>query len=414
MLAWSKIISNTFAQLVAKTITVGATMVIFAALARMDDSVGFGVYSLVTTLFATAFVVVDWGLNALLVQRYAKNQRKEFVGEVFGGRLLLSLGAAFVIATLSIVLSIAPATRAGYPHPFLLGTLFLLPTLCFQALSFTMNGFFQARLQYGRWAMAVVVGAVGSAVGAMILFLSRAPLMVYFFLPLLSSFLTAVSALWFGQFSSLRLLSWSMKAAWGFLRSSFPLAATLGLNVLFSRFDIFLLAATRGMVEVGQYNAAYLLFSNLLVVPTFIVNTIYPQWVRFSPREVRGSLIQTSIVLFFFSIVVASVGWIFGPLFISLWLGQEFWPAADVLRILLLSLPFFFLSALFMIVLLVRRARWILVWIYGAGCIVNVIGNVFLQPAFGMIAAAWLTGVTELVVLILLSLALLRTKKDKR
>lgn len=414
MLAWPKIISNTFAQLVAKGVAAGATLIIFAALSRTNDPAGLGVYSLVTTLFATAFVVVDWGLNVLFVQQYAQRQRKGLIVEIFGSRLLLSLVLVLVIAILGIVLSSAPATRAGYPQPFLFGTLILLPTLCFQAVSFTMNGFFQARLQYGRWAMAVAIGASGSMIGAMLLFASRAPLVLYFFIPVLSSFLTAAASLWFGQFSPSRFLSWSISAAWRFLRNSFPLAATLSLNVVFSRFDIFLLAATRGTVEVGQYNVAYLLFSNLLVIPTFIVNTIYPQWVRFSPTKMRGSLIHASATLFLLSIVVAGVSWVVGPPFISLLFGRGFEPAAATLQILLFSLPFFFLSAPAMIVLLVRRAWWTLAWIYGAGFALNIIGNILFQPAFGMTAAAWLTVATELVVLILLGLALLRTKKERR
>ncbi|MDP3724389.1 MAG: polysaccharide biosynthesis C-terminal domain-containing protein, partial [bacterium] len=105
--------------------------------------------------------------------------------------------------------------------------------------------------------------------------------------------------------------------------------------------------------------------------------------------------------------------WFFGPPFISLWLGQGCEPAVYALRILLFSLPFFFLSALAMIVLLVRRQRWALVWIYGTGFMFNVTGNILLQPAFGMTAAAWLTGATELVVLILLGFALFRTKKEQ-
>ena len=412
MLAWSKVISNTAAQLTAKAATVGATMIIFGMLARMNDPIGFGTYSLVTTLFATTFVVLDWGLNALFVQQYAEHQRKEFIAEVFGARLLLSLLLVPMIAMFGITLSLLPATRAGYSPLFLLGILFLLPTLCFQALSLTMNGFFQARLLYSRWAMAVVVGAVGSSIGAILLFALAAPLVMYFFLPALSGFLTAAASLWFGRFSFGRFLSWSVQAAWELLRRSFPLAATLGLNVVLSRFDIFLLAAMRGTTEVGQYNVAYLVFSNLLVIPTFMVNTIYPQLVRFSSTQVRGSLTQATVRIFLLSIVVAGAGWIFGPPFISLWLGQGFEPAATTLRILLLGLPFFFLSALAMIVLLVRREWWMLVQIYGIGFVMNVIGNVLLQPAFGMTASAWLTGATELVVLILLGLALLRTKKE--
>ena len=94
-----------------------------------------------------------------------------------------------------------------------------------------------------------------------------------------------------------------------------------------------------------------------------------------------------------------SVLWIAAPL---LRFGRpEFVQSVVALRVLSISLPFFFLSSLSMWVLITMKKQGILVPIYAVSMIANIGLNLVLIPLWGYMAAAWVTVGSEAFVLLL-------------
>lgn len=110
----------------------------------------------------------------------------------------------------------------------------------------------------------------------------------------------------------------------------------------------------------------------------------------------------------FGSVAVAgclSVGiWLFAPLVIHLQTdgNPDFAPSILVLRLLALALPAFFVTNVLVFTLISLGQKKLLPLVYAVAGIVNISINLWLIPQFGTIVAALTTGITEIVILVLL------------
>lgn len=182
---------------------------------------------------------------------------------------------------------------------------------------------------------------------------------------------------------------------------SLPLGVTLLFNLIYFRADIFLLTLYRSTEEVGVYGLATKVFELPLTIPIFLMNAVYPILLKLTVKSEKMEAIKkTLIVLLGLSLVVTLAGFILAPFFILI--KEEFIASVVPFRVLLLSLPVFFISSLYMWVFIAEGKRWRLSAIYGSGMILNILLNLIFIPRFGIMAAAVITGVSELYILILL------------
>jgi len=106
---------------------------------------------------------------------------------------------------------------------------------------------------------------------------------------------------------------------------------------------------------------------------------------------------KSAIALFSASIVVSIAGIIMTPLLTLI--RPEFTESIAPLRLLLLSLPFFYLTNITMWIMVVRKQHLLLILIYGVSMVANIGANVCFIPRYGYMAAAWVTVVSELLIL---------------
>ncbi|MFA6446622.1 MAG: polysaccharide biosynthesis C-terminal domain-containing protein, partial [Candidatus Paceibacterota bacterium] len=183
-----------------------------------------------------------------------------------------------------------------------------------------------------------------------------------------------------------------------------PLGITLLFNTVHFRADIFVLTLTRPTIEVGIYGLATKFFEFPLAIPTFFMNAVYPLLLTSlsndNKKQWSRMIRESAMFLVSFSLLVVVAGYVLAPLLVTI--KEEF--AASILpfRILVFTLPLFFLSSLFMWILIAQGKTWQLVWVYGIAMVVNVVLNVMFIPQFGYTAAAIITGISEGVVLLLL------------
>lgn len=109
------------------------------------------------------------------------------------------------------------------------------------------------------------------------------------------------------------------------------------------------------------------------------------------------------------SVFMIPVFWFAAPL-VS-FIKQDFSASVPALRVLSLGLPFFFVSSLVMWTLITLKKQIILMAVYGASMVVNIILNMWFVPEHGYMAAAWITVGSEGLVLLLSGIALMREFK---
>jgi O-antigen/teichoic acid export membrane protein len=98
------------------------------------------------------------------------------------------------------------------------------------------------------------------------------------------------------------------------------------------------------------------------------------------------------------SLVTVVVLWVAAPI-VAL-IRHEFTGSIAPLRVLALSAPFFFLTNLTMWLLITLGKQKILALIYGVSMILNILLNMVFIPHYGYMAAAWITLVSESILLI--------------
>ncbi len=385
-----KIFKQTFWQILGKIVTSISTLIILGVVARNYHESGTGIFTLSLTYLSIFFLIGDFGFNAHILRKGTDEWQK-----LLGVRLVSS--ALLVILALAL-LPFLPFTTNNFSQSVIFGSLAIMGSGIF----ITCNLIFQRELKYN---LSVAASSIGT--------------LVYLFIVLLLSqnkttlpYLTVSFAIgWiFIGLSSLFLVRkfvkslipvFDFKFSGKLFNESWPIAATLVLNVVYFRADSFMLAFYKTSSDVGIYNLAYSIFQSVLVVPTFIMNAYYPLMLKsLSGIKLVGlgllglSSLGTVATLFFASFLI------------KLLTGQGFVGSSESLQILSLGYPAYFMSALLMWLLVTKGKYKTMLLVYTSGLFINLILNFMYIPQFSFIAASWVTVISEYAILIMQIIAL--------
>ncbi|KKU81436.1 MAG: Polysaccharide biosynthesis protein [Microgenomates group bacterium GW2011_GWA2_47_8] len=395
--------ANTVSQLMGKVLGAGTAFIISLLLARHFGVAGYGDFIKVTTYVALFFLLADFGLNAIYLQRV---KDPHAFPTLFGARLA---GGLFLVFLSLAILSFLPRGESqGYTDVVRLGIILFSPAILFQAVITTANAVFQKHLRYDIAAIAIGIGSA-VALGTLLLLLQvpvNAP--VTGSLALLGGSIVTAAVALFGvkRLGQTITVSFSPARTLPLFFAALPLGLTLLFNLVYGHVDSVILTLTRDTREVGIYGLAYKVFEVVLVFPTFFMNAVYPVLLRTINNKQEaihngftGIIKKSFIFLLIVSCLLSVVLWFGAPLLANV--QEGFAGSIGALRVLSLSLPFFFVSALVMWTLIALGKQNILVVVYGSTMVLNIGFNAWLIPVFGYMAAAWITVAGEGIVLLL-------------
>lgn len=394
---------NTGSQMLGKIISGAATFLTSILLAKTLGVEGYGDFTKIITYVAFFYLFCDIGLNAAYLQLAKGGTIKDMKNTLYSLRILL--GILLMFTTIAILIFLPGSASRGYSSIVKFGVVLFAPSILFQALITTTNAVFQQHLRYDYVAIALISGS------ALTLFLvwlstiifSHSVMLFTFILATLAGILcTACISLWFAaKLAGSPTFSWKSSSVKKMLSIAAPLGVTLIFNVIYFHADTFILAITRSTSEVGVYGLAYKFFEFTLVIPTFFMNAVLPLFIQAYAANDHGLLYSQSkksaIALFSASLLVSAVGIILTPLLTLI--RPEFSESIAPLRLLLLSLPFFYLTNVTMWIMVVRKQHMHLMLIYGASMLINIGANLCFIPRYGYMAAAWVTVVSEFFIL---------------
>lgn len=389
------IFKNTSFQVVSRVVTTIIGFLITIIIARHFGAYDFGEFSKITSYIAMFYLFVDFGLNAI----FLKNPKS--FSSLFYLRIILSILVLVFANIIAFVLPYNSNFDTGF-SPFVRMGIFIFSfTIFSQAIIYSASSIFQKNLKYHLLMYSQIIGEIISLfiIVLLIFFAKSLPLIIFAFV--ISNFITAALSIFLtkeniNEFDS----SYSKQM----IISSAPLGLMLIFNLIYFRIDILILSFFKSNQDVGLYSIAYRFFDFFIAIPLFLSNSLYPKLIE----NLKSSTIFTKIanryllVYLILSIVIVIPVWFLSPMFKLV--GDSYSLASIPFRILILSLPVFFLTSFVQWVLISLNQQKFLLIIYFVAALLNIILNLIFIPQYSYFASAWITGGCELFVLIALLL----------
>lgn len=389
---FSKIFQQTFWQILGKIVTSLSTFIILGIVARIYGEAGTGVFTLTLTYLAIFYLLSDFGFNAHVLRKLKVKSEKLKVEwqKLLGTRLIWSI----ILVALAVgMLPLWPFATPEFSKAVVFGSLAIVAAGVFV----TTNLIFQSQLRYDLSVLALSLGTILSLVLFIYLSLLKLPPPFLLLAHLLGWMAVALIALVLVRKFLHRLTPiYDIQYTKYLFKQSWPIAATLALNVVYFRVDSFMIAYFKSVSDVGIYNVAYSVFQSALVLPAFIMNSYYPLMLK----SVHGIKL-VGFGLFGLASIGTVTTLIFAPLIINILTAGGFAGAVQSLQILSLGFPAYFLSALLMWLLVLKGKYKQMLLIYTLGLVFNLILNFIYIPQYSFLAASWITVISEYLILLM-------------
>jgi O-antigen/teichoic acid export membrane protein len=373
----------------ARLIDAAFALVYLRLLGRTD----VGAYTFLVVFTTYLDTLVDFGLNAVLAREIPRNPAaaRASLRRVSALRLILWLSGLPLVA---VVYGPARDLTGLTPEASQAGWLFyvaLLPTVLAKTASGVLWGLERLDITASVSVLATVLKV---ALGAVALFggFGLVGLAASSFLVNVVTAAVLLSALKMpAPGPSVPSIRW--------LNESWPLFVNQLLQGLFFKIDAVLLPALAGLSAAGAYGAAYRVSEGAGIVSSSFTLALFPRLSRTS--DLSGAYRLALRILLQAAFPLAAGTALLAEPIIGLVGGREYLPdAAVALAILICYLPLSYANGLTQYVLIAAGRQRLLTVAFVAAVAFNVLANLALIPRFGYVGAAWVTVLSEVVLLV--------------
>lgn len=404
----SKLLKNRTAQ--------NASWLIFGRIAQMIISFFVGIltarflgpsnygligYAGAYTAFFMAFCTL--GINSILVKEFVLRPDDE--GEIIGTTLILRVVSSILSSiTILIIVSILDSGEKT--------TLYVV-ALCSIGTVFhvfeVFNYWFQAKLQSKVTAIASLIAYMVTAIYKVILIVTGKSVYWFAFATSVDYICIAILLLIaYFKFGG-KKLSFSFLCAKDLLKQSYHFILSSLMVSIYGQTDKLMLKQMISETEVGYYSTATAICSMWCFVLTAIIDSFYPSIIEASEKDeelFKKRNKQLYAMIFYISVFVSVIFFIFSPLIIKILYGNEFLPAVNPLRIVTWYTAFSYLGVARNAWIVCKKRQKYLKYIYILAAVANIILNLIFIPLFGASGAAIASLISQILTSIVLPLFL--------
>jgi O-antigen/teichoic acid export membrane protein len=363
----------------------GVRVVLGVWIARYLGPEQFGLLSYAIALVSIFSVFVALGLNIVVVRDLIRDP--DSTNEILGTACFLQFIGSCVAFILLLV--IVEFTRPNQPLAMAMGVI-LGSTLFIQA-SYVIKYWFDSRVAYKYVVWAENTGFLLASLMKLAMIVAEAPVIAFAWASLAEAALTGVALV----VSYVR----SNGARWrvGFARAlkqlndSWPLLVA-GLSfAMYSRIDQVMLGQMRGDAEVGIYSAAVRVSEVWFFLPGAIVGSVFPSIIAAKERadgsyEKKLQSLYDAMALLGAAIGIAFT--LFATPLMTLVFGAKFQQAGPVLAIYGWAGLFVGMDSAGGRYMLLEGLQRITMYRHVLGVVLNVLTNLVMIPAYGVIGSA--------------------------
>ncbi|MCL4395063.1 MAG: polysaccharide biosynthesis C-terminal domain-containing protein [Chloroflexi bacterium] len=366
---------------------------------RILGPTGTGRYAWAVTVFFFASTITDFGLGILVTREVSRDltQANRYLTNTIVLRVILWALALVPFGLMPLIYHVTPDTTLTFGL-LMVG---LLPSSLSASLAFLFNAYerfeYRVAVDFMTQVLSFALQAVALLLGFGIVGLASASIATNLFT--LGVFYYLVRRSLFVP----RLELDRSLIRWMFFES-YPLMLNNLLSSLFFRIDVLILQPLKGDAVVGYYKTAYSFIDNLNFIPSNFTLAIFPALTRYAASAkdamLRAYILSLKLLLWIALPITA------GTIFVSRELitiigGTAYLPdSALALQVLIWFLPFSFINSVTHYVLIALGQQRFLTKAFVIGLIFNVAANLVAIRSFSYMGAAFVTILSEIVLLI--------------
>lgn len=355
----------------------------------------FGVLSYALAIVAILTALSRLGMDAILVRDLARSShlRQELMGTAFYLMLLAGVISALVLSGLVLTLESSPENQL-YILIISVGALlqsFLVIDYNFQS---------QVKAKYSSIAKSIALGF--SAISKLVLIWLNADLFLFAAFYAFDYFVVAVLLITFHIANKQGFFFFKFKKEHikPLLSSAWPMVVSALSVVLYMRIDQVMIKAMLSPYELGLYASTVRVFEGWLILPYVMSVSLLPAIVKLketSPNQYEKYMTILFSIMFWLSVIVATVVSIFSSSILNVTFGPEYIKAASVLSIVIWSATFAALGSITARYLTVENMEKKIAFRTIVGLIINFTMNLILIPLYGTEGAAIATLLTMFI-----------------
>lgn len=390
-----KIARNTAIQMVSKVLTTLLGLFVLSVLTRELGRDGFGEYSIVMAFLSFFAIAGDMGLTLITSQMLSENKAEQMknLNNLFSFRLVTAL----------FFLGMAPIAVIFFPYSSDVKIGVAITSISFFciALNQIFVGFFQYKLRMDKVSIAEVAGRMFLVLGVLYAVYYNYGLIAVLIATMLANVVSFLFHFYFARKIVKIKLDFDFNVWRKIIKKSWPIAITIGLNLIYLKGDLLVLSFVRPSEDVGIYGAAYKVIDVLVMIPFIFAGISLPilskNWIN--DKKSFNRILQRMVDF----MIIISIPLLVGGQFMSKSImktvaGSEFVMSGSVLQILVLACVAIFFGTMFshVIIAINRQKKTIFAYVFVS--ITSVIGYIIFIPKFSYIGASWMTVYSEVII----------------
>jgi len=396
----ARVAQNYIIQIISKVIATALGLVGTAIIARYLGQSGFGEYTVIITFISFFAILADLGLTLVTVQMISRPGADEqrILSNLLGLRLVSAV----------IFLGLAPIAVLFFPYSAQVKAGILAASLSFFfiALMQVLVGLFQKNLALSKVSIAEVASRIVLVVGIVTVARLDLGLVNIIWTMVLASFVNFIILYFYSREFVLIKLKFEAKIWREILTKTWPLATTIGFNLIYLKADTLILSLIKTEAEVGLYGAAYKIIETLITLPFIFAGIVLPiltaTWAKAQAQNNQKrfkEILQKSFdVMAIFALpLMIGTQFLAEPVMILV-AGIEFIEAGSILRVLILASGIIFLQVMsaHAIIAFDKQKKIIPAYIFVS--LTALAGYLIFIPKYSYFGAAWVTIYSELAI----------------
>jgi len=392
--------TNTSWMITEKIIRMAAIVFVGVYVARYLGPERFGLLNYAISFVALFSGIATLGLDGIVVRNLLQNSkdRARLLGTAF---TLKVVGAIVLFVAVSVTLYLTS-------HDTSTNTMVLIIAGGMLFKSFNVIEFyFQSKVQARFTTISQFCALVVSSFFQIGLIFRNASLVWFAWALVLENVTMGVSLVFMYLKNRSRISKWLFKwrLAVHLLRDSWPLALSGLMIMIYMRIDQIMIKEMLNAKALGYYAAAVRFSEAWYFIPVTITASIFPAIMnakKISDGVYYDRLQKLFNLMLWIALAVVIPMTFLAEYAITLLYGENYIPAAGVLRIHIWSGIFVFLGVAVSKYLLAENLVMVSFGQAVAGCIANIILNIIFIPSYGIKGAAWATLLSYAITIFLL------------